>query len=42
MRRLLRDIAAGVESGGDSSTLEDLPVLVQLRRFAAHKAADEE
>jgi acetyl-CoA synthetase len=28
MRRLLRDIAAGEESGGDTSTLEDLTVLV--------------
>jgi acetyl-CoA synthetase len=42
MRRLLRDIAAGVESGGDTSTLEDLTVLVQLRRFEAQKAAEEE
>jgi acetyl-CoA synthetase len=32
MRRLLRDIAAGVESTGDTSTLEDLSVLAQLRR----------
>jgi len=32
MRRLLRDIAAGVESTGDTSTLEDMSVLVQLRR----------
>jgi acetyl-CoA synthetase len=31
MRRLLRDIAAGVESGGDTSTLEDLSVLAKLR-----------
>ena len=42
MRRLLRDIAAGVESGGDTSTLEDLSVLVQLRRFEQQKAAEEE
>jgi len=32
MRRLLRDIAAGVESTGDTSTLEDLGVLANLRR----------
>ncbi len=31
MRRLLRDVAAGVESTGDTSTLEDLTVLAQLR-----------
>lgn len=31
MRRLLRDIAAGRESQGDTSTLEDLGVLAQLR-----------
>ncbi len=42
MRRLLRDIAAGVESGGDTSTLEDLSVLVRLRRFEQQKAAEEE
>ncbi|MGC8641148.1 MAG: acetate--CoA ligase [Isosphaeraceae bacterium] len=42
MRRLLRDIAAGVESGGDTSTLEDLSVLVQLRRHEQQKAAEEE
>jgi acetyl-CoA synthetase len=32
MRRLLRDIAAGVESTGDTSTLEDLTVMANLRR----------
>ena len=31
MRRLLRDIAAGRESTGDTSTLEDLSVLARLR-----------
>ncbi len=31
MRRLLRDIAAGRESAGDTSTLEDLAVLAKLR-----------
>jgi acetyl-CoA synthetase len=31
MRRLLRDVAAGRESTGDSSTLEDLGVLARLR-----------
>ncbi|GAC1576143.1 MAG: acetate--CoA ligase [Polyangiales bacterium] len=31
MRRLLKDLAAGVESKGDTSTLEDLNVLAQLR-----------
>ena len=31
MRRLLRDIAAGRESTGDTSTLEDLSVLAKLR-----------
>jgi acetyl-CoA synthetase len=31
MRRLLRDIAAGKESKGDTSTLEDLSVLAKLR-----------
>ena len=31
MRRLLRDIAAGKESVGDTTTLEDLSVLAQLR-----------
>ncbi|WP_165227945.1 acetate--CoA ligase [Aquisphaera insulae] len=40
MRRLLRDIAAGVESGGDTSTLEDLSVMVQLRRH--EKAGSDE
>ncbi|QEG38377.1 acetate--CoA ligase [Roseimaritima ulvae] len=31
MRRLLRDIAAGNEAAGDTSTLEDYSVLVKLR-----------
>ena len=31
MRRLLRDIAAGKEATGDTSTLEDLSVLAKLR-----------
>ena len=31
MRRLLRDIAAGRESTGDTSTLEDIAVLAKLR-----------
>jgi acetyl-CoA synthetase len=31
MRRLLRDIAAGVETTGDTTTLEDLSVLAKLR-----------
>ncbi|MGV3524258.1 MAG: acetate--CoA ligase [Candidatus Sericytochromatia bacterium] len=31
MRRLLRDIAAGREASGDTSTLEDASVLTQLR-----------
>ena len=31
MRRLLRDIAAGRESSGDTTTLEDLSVLAKLR-----------
>jgi acetyl-CoA synthetase len=31
MRRLLRDIAAGKESAGDTSTLEDYSVLAKLR-----------
>ena len=38
MRRLLRDIAAGVESTGDTTTLEDLAVLAKLRQ----KDQDEE
>ncbi len=42
MRRLLRDIASGVDTAGDTSTLEDLSVLVRLRRFEAQKAADDE
>ena len=32
MRRLLRDVAAGRESTGDTSTLEDLSVLARLRK----------
>ena len=32
MRRLLRDIAAGKESTGDTTTLEDYTVLAKLRR----------
>jgi acetyl-CoA synthetase len=31
MRRLLRDLAAGKESTGDTTTLEDLSVLARLR-----------
>ena len=31
MRRLLRDVAAGRESAGDTSTIEDLSVLAKLR-----------
>jgi acetyl-CoA synthetase len=31
MRRLLKDVAAGRESTGDTSTLEDLNVLAKLR-----------
>jgi acetyl-CoA synthetase len=31
MRRLLRDVAAGRESTGDTTTLEDLSVLAKLR-----------
>jgi acetyl-CoA synthetase len=31
MRRLLRDIAAGKESTGDTTTLEDFSVLAKLR-----------
>ncbi|GAC1520743.1 MAG: acetate--CoA ligase [Polyangiales bacterium] len=31
MRRLLKDLAAGIESKGDMTTLEDLAVLAQLR-----------
>jgi len=42
MRRLLRDIAAGVESTGDTSTLEDLSVLIRLRRFEQQQAGAEE
>jgi acetyl-CoA synthetase len=32
MRRLLKDVAAGRESTGDTSTLEDLSVLARLRK----------
>jgi len=32
MRRLLRDIAAGRETVGDTTTLEDYSVLVKLRQ----------
>ena len=31
MRRLLRDLASGTESGGDMTTLEDFSVLARLR-----------
>ncbi len=31
MRRLLRDVAAGIETAGDTSTIEDLSVLAKLR-----------
>ncbi|QDV68316.1 Acetyl-coenzyme A ligase [Rosistilla carotiformis] len=31
MRRLLRDIAAGIETAGDTSTLEDYAVIAKLR-----------
>ena len=31
MRRLLRDVASGQDSGGDTTTLEDLTVLAKLR-----------
>jgi acetyl-CoA synthetase len=31
MRRLLRDVAAGRESAGDTTTLEDYTVLARLR-----------
>jgi len=33
MRRLLRDIAAGVETVGDTSTIEDYSVLARLREY---------
>jgi acetyl-CoA synthetase len=33
MRRLLRDIAAGVETVGDTSTIEDYSVLAKLRNY---------
>jgi acetyl-CoA synthetase len=35
MRRLLRDIAAGREIVGDTSTIEDLSVLSRLREDEA-------
>jgi acetyl-CoA synthetase len=41
MRRFLRDIAAGVDTAGDTSTLEDLSVVVRLRRFEEQKAVEE-
>ncbi|MGO9600058.1 MAG: acetate--CoA ligase [Isosphaeraceae bacterium] len=41
MRRFLRDIAAGVDTAGDTSTLEDLSAVVRLRRFEEQKAAEE-
>ena len=31
MRRLLRDIASGVETTGDTTTLEDFSVMAKLR-----------
>jgi acetyl-CoA synthetase len=31
MRRLLRDIASGLDVAGDTSTLEDFSVLAKLR-----------
>jgi acetyl-CoA synthetase len=31
MRRLLRDVAAGKETVGDTSTLEDYSILARLR-----------
>jgi acetyl-CoA synthetase len=31
MRRLLKDVAAGTDVKGDTSTLEDLSVLAKLR-----------
>ena len=34
MRRLLRDIAAGVETTGDTTTLEDFTILASLREDA--------
>ncbi len=41
MRRLLRDIAAGRESTGDTTTLEDAGVLMQLRSLEqAHQEED--
>jgi acetyl-CoA synthetase len=32
MRRLLRDVAAGKATSGDTTTLEDLSVLATLRQ----------
>jgi acetyl-CoA synthetase len=32
MRRLLRDVAAGREAKGDTTTLEDFSVLAKLRQ----------
>jgi acetyl-CoA synthetase len=37
MRRFLREIAAGIDTAGDTSTLEDLSVVVRLRRFEEQK-----
>jgi acetyl-CoA synthetase len=31
MRRLLKEVAAGTETKGDTTTLEDLSVLAKLR-----------
>jgi acetyl-CoA synthetase len=31
MRRLLKDIASGADTKGDTSTLEDLSVMAKLR-----------
>ena len=33
MRRLLRDVAAGIETAGDMSTIEDFSVLASLRKY---------
>jgi acetyl-CoA synthetase len=35
MRRLLRDVAAGRETAGDTTTLEDYSVLARLRKEEA-------
>jgi acetyl-CoA synthetase len=39
MRRLLREIAAGQDVRGDTTTLEDLSVVSQLRQTEAEAAA---